>query len=280
MLTSNSRGRWLLGIRLLSSAVIAASWPANVLADPGEKKPVAKRSLDEELLDDLSAEPTPELPAEKTPGPKTKDARPSRPSSDSTKPRAAAPGDDLDDALLKGLDDGGLNDGGLDDGEDVSLSGRPGADDPVARLNERMREVQRRIARAQSGEKTQRLEQEISAELAKLIEQIERQARKSAQASSSSSGSSRSQAKQPGESAKPGAQSSDKPARESSERLRKDKTAQVDAEYQELLKDVWGHLPPHLRQQMEQSANEEFLPKYEWEISEYFRALNQRGKRP
>jgi hypothetical protein len=40
-----------------------------------------------------------------------------------------------------------------------------------------------------------------------------------------------------------------------------------------MLKDVWGHLPPHLRQQMEQSANEEFLPKYELEIAEYYRSL-------
>ena len=47
----------------------------------------------------------------------------------------------------------------------------------------------------------------------------------------------------------------------------------------EMLKDVWGHLPPHLRQQMEQSANEEFLPQYELEIAEYFRSLIGRKDR-
>ncbi|HEX5444135.1 MAG TPA: hypothetical protein VFW87_09920, partial [Pirellulales bacterium] len=182
---------------------------------------------------------------------------------------AAGAGDDLDDALLKGLEEG----------EDISLGGAKSADSPLARLNERMREVQRRMAHEQSGEKTQRLEREIADELAKLIEQIKRQARQSARSNASSSGSSRSQAQQPGAGARPAEQAADQPARDSSDRLRKDKTAEVDAEYQDLLKDIWGHLPPHLRQQMEQSANEEFLPKYELEISDYFRALNQRGKK-
>ncbi|HJT32646.1 MAG TPA: hypothetical protein VJ783_11450 [Pirellulales bacterium] len=270
MLTSTFYLRRLLCAGLAGVAVIAASWSANVAAGPGDKKPAAKKSLDDELLDDLS-EPAAELPAEKPAEPKRKEAlRPDESATGSTKDRDEARGDDLDDALLKGLEEG----------EDISLGGPQAADNPIARLNERMREVQRRIARAQADEKTQRLEREISDELAKLIEQVERQARKSGQASSSAAGSSRSQAKQPGEGAKPAEQPSDNPARESSDRMRKQKTAKVDnPEYQDLLKDVWGRLPPHLRQQMEQSANEEFLPKYETEISEYFRALNQRGKR-
>lgn len=270
MLISTFYLRRLLCAGLAGMAVVAASWSANVVAGPGDKKPAAKKSLDDELLDDLS-EPPAVLPAAKTAEPKRKEApKPDEPSAGSTNDRDETSGDDLDDALLKGLEEG----------EDVSLGGRPTAENPIARLNERMREVQRRIARAQADEKTQRLEREISDELAKLIEQVERQARKSGQASGSASGSSRSQAKQPGQGAKPAEQPSDNPARESSDQMRKQKTAKVDnAEYQDLLKDVWGRLPPHLRQQMEQSANEEFLPKYETEISEYFRALNQRGKR-
>lgn len=267
--------RRLLCSGLAAMAISAPSWSANAVAGPGDKKPAAKKSLDEELLDDLS-EPAAESPVDKSANEKSakpkrnESAKPEEPSAGSTKGRDETSGEDLDDALLKGLEEG----------EDISLDGRPAAENPIARLNERMREVQRRIARAQADEKTQRLEREISDELAKLIEQVERQARKSGQASSSASGSSRSQAKQPGEGAKPAEQSSDNPARDSSDQMRKQKTAKVDnPEYQDLLKDVWGRLPPHLRQQMEQSANEEFLPKYETEISEYFRALNQRGKK-
>ena len=40
-----------------------------------------------------------------------------------------------------------------------------------------------------------------------------------------------------------------------------------------LLKDVWGELPPRLRQQMLQSSVEKFVPKYEFEIEEYFKTL-------
>jgi hypothetical protein len=45
------------------------------------------------------------------------------------------------------------------------------------------------------------------------------------------------------------------------------------AQMQELLKDVWGHLPDRLKEQMLQSPVDEFLPKYEFEIEEYFKAL-------
>lgn len=252
----------VLRVELAALAAAAIAWPTNVMAWQPQPKPPIKRSLDEELLEDLSVEPA-KAPGPKAPSPEKDASQPAQPA----KEPADGPAKDLDDDLLKGLDGG----------EDISLGGEKPADNPVARLNERMREVQRRMAREQSGEQTQRLEREIADELARLIEQVKRQARPSGKSKSSSSGAGRSQAKQPGAGAQPAEQAADQPARESSDRLRKEKTAKVDAEYQDLLKDFWGHLPPHLRQQMEQSANEEFLPKYELEISDYFRALNQRG---
>jgi hypothetical protein len=49
---------------------------------------------------------------------------------------------------------------------------------------------------------------------------------------------------------------------------------------QDLLKNVWGELPPRLRQQMLQSSMEQFLPKYELLIEEYFKTLvNRRQQR-
>ncbi|HVA45598.1 MAG TPA: hypothetical protein VNH11_04355 [Pirellulales bacterium] len=166
----------------------------------------------------------------------------------------------LDDELLDGLE-----------GEDVSLSSNPANENPLVRLNQRMKEVERRIAVAHGDEKTQRLQHEISDDLSKLIAEMERQC---SQCKKSASSSRRQQTgpSKPGQN--PGQQASDKPARDSSARLKEKETAKVDrARMQEMLKDVWGHLPPHLRQQMEQTANEEFLPKYELEIAEYFRSL-------
>jgi hypothetical protein len=40
-----------------------------------------------------------------------------------------------------------------------------------------------------------------------------------------------------------------------------------------MLKRVWGHLPPRLREQLSSGMAEEFLPKYEKLIEEYYQRL-------
>ncbi len=47
----------------------------------------------------------------------------------------------------------------------------------------------------------------------------------------------------------------------------------------EVMKQLWGELPPHQREQMLQLPLEEFLPKYELLIEEYFRRLSEEKKR-
>jgi hypothetical protein len=42
-----------------------------------------------------------------------------------------------------------------------------------------------------------------------------------------------------------------------------------------LVKDLWGHLPQRSREQMLQSFSDEFLPKYELEIEQYYRRLSE-----
>ncbi|HEX4149892.1 MAG TPA: hypothetical protein VHY20_12930, partial [Pirellulales bacterium] len=67
------------------------------------------------------------------------------------------------------------------------------------------------------------------------------------------------------------------PSRDSSNRVGKAKTEKADlARLQDLMKDIWGELPPRLRQQMMQSSVEHFVPKYEFEIEEYFKTLAER----
>jgi len=46
----------------------------------------------------------------------------------------------------------------------------------------------------------------------------------------------------------------------------------------ELMKDVWGQLPQHDREQMSQSAPEQFLPKYELLIEKYYKRLAEQQK--
>ena len=60
-------------------------------------------------------------------------------------------------------------------------------------------------------------------------------------------------------------------------------TGRVDhedlARLQQILKQLWGHLPPKLRDQMQSSSIEEFLPKYEKLIEEYYTRLAEEGSK-
>ncbi len=51
------------------------------------------------------------------------------------------------------------------------------------------------------------------------------------------------------------------------------------ADMRDLLKGVWGQLPERQREQMLQSYEEQFLPKYEQMIADYFRSLAEEEPR-
>ncbi len=49
----------------------------------------------------------------------------------------------------------------------------------------------------------------------------------------------------------------------------------------QLVKDVWGHLPPHLREAMQNAFGEKYLPRYEDLVKKYYEALAEKNrKRP
>jgi hypothetical protein len=235
--------RSIVGAALMLLATLLLSGTVNA-AQPkagGQDGKPRQKTLDELLLEDLDPQPASKPPSE-----------------------AAEPADPSREMIELG-------------GEDVSLSGKSANENPLVRLHAQMQAVKRQIAEARGGQETQRLQHEISDDLLKLIAELE-QASKQSKSASSSSG--RQQASQPTAAMKPGDQASDKPARDSSAKTKEKQTAKADpGKLSEMLKDVWGHLPPHLRQQMEQSANEEFLPQYELEIAEYFRSLIGRKDR-
>ena len=259
-------------LALIACLVSAAADLPAAEPRPAPGKPAARSKLDDELLEGLG---DPELEAL---GDKKQDEKPARkddaqPKSPAAKGKAPA-GGDLDDELLKGLGEG----------EDIEPGGKPGkaaagdaTDNPLADLGRQMREVESRIAQTRSDEETQKLQERIASDLQKLIKELQRRKKSSSSSSSSNKNqqtAEREKVDQP-ESAGAGQQAaSDSPAKESTDLLKdrqseKPETAQMD----EALKDIWGQLPPHLRQQMEQYAKEELLPKYELLIEEYFRAL-------
>ncbi len=151
-------------------------------------------------------------------------------------------------------------------------------DNPVLGIARRMLDVQSRIAGADAGENVQDEQKKIIADLDKLIEQAKKSCNCSGSCSNPKQGSSRtpssSAAKKPG--SKPGNKPSDKPARQSSQRPPDKKAVKPDpAEMRNLIKDLWGELPPNVREQMMQNPTEQFVPQYESMIEEYYRRLSE-----
>jgi hypothetical protein len=116
-------------------------------------------------------------------------------------------------------------------------------------------------------------QREVVAELDKLIEQLSKQCSGGAcQGEQPKPQSKRSQHSASKAGAKPGRGTA--PARESSSQLRQADPGAVNlAEREKLMKDLWGHLPPQVREQMLESSSDEFLPEYAEEIEAYFQTL-------
>ncbi|HVX63666.1 MAG TPA: hypothetical protein VHC19_23795 [Pirellulales bacterium] len=257
-------------------------------AAPQSGKAASKDPLDDELLkglgDSADDEGLGELqkPAKSnTPASRPAEKKDSEPAPrPGGKPGArSAPGGELDDELLKDLGEGE----DIDLGMPADSSGGENGDDPLVKLERKMREVEGRIAGNQSDDITQRMQNKIAAELERLIKQMRKRKKSSSSSSSSQQEqqtAEREKVDQP-EPGKSGGQetASNNPAKDSSDVMGSRKAAKPEAaQLDEALKDIWGQLPPHLRQQMEQYAKEELLPKYELQIEEYFRALAEGAK--
>lgn len=282
----------LLAVLFMIGAGLLTPYRAPRTACGAEPKAGHKveHSLDDELLKGLgeSAEdehlPDGKRPAAKKPPDKSADSTPApqqQPKAKSAR-RPSTPAD-LDDELLKGLGDG----------EDIKLGGKSADDEadgdgnnPLGELERRMRDVESRIAEAQSDETTQRIQNKIVDDLARIIKGLQKRKK-----SSSSSSSMQNQqtaerekvdqpdAREPADATGGQETASNQPAKDSSDVMSQRKSESPEAaQLGDALKDIWGQLPAHLRQQMEQYAKEELLPKYELQIEEYFRAL-ARGQR-
>jgi hypothetical protein len=143
--------------------------------------------------------------------------------------------------------------------------------DPLTRIGRRMRTVEERIAASDTSEPTQRIQRNIVEELAALITQQKQQSAAGQRAPQSSSGRPQAQAQQPG--AAPASQAARQP-QDSEERLDRNRD-QGDGgqERMALAKEVWGHLPQRVQDAMSSGLPEQFLPKYEQLIEEYYRRL-------
>jgi hypothetical protein len=189
-------------------------------------------------------------------------------------PKPPARPSSLDQQLLDGLDRELLQ--GLPAGaKPAADAGKPAAsgaapvtsDNPLAVIAERMRQVESRLAKQDTSPETQAVQKQIQAELTQLLEQARRQ-----------QGSGQNKPGGPGSGNKPAGAGSGNPTpappRESTNRIEQgNKEAVETTDVKDLLRRIWGELPEKLRDQMQASLSEQFLPKYERLIEEYYKRL-------
>lgn len=218
---------------------------------------------------------------------------------------------DLDDALLKDLDNELLEGAGAKpqrpakppgkkppgkkpprsdvppapemlDGEDV---GQPSADqDPLMHISDEMRMAEQWMTEGKRAPHAQQVQQRIVEDLARLIRQAEQQQQAQQQSGKSQNKPGQKSQRQSAKQSQPmgGGQAggeSNKPAQDSTDRMGKAEAARPDPKtFQRLLKDSWGHLPERDREQVLQHSPEQFLPQYELLIERYYKRLSEQQR--
>jgi hypothetical protein len=138
-------------------------------------------------------------------------------------------------------------------------------DNPLMRTAELMRVVEGRLARHDTSSETQALQRQIVAALAKLLATGDQQP---ANASSSSAGSERDTAD-----IGAGGIPSREPSADGDGTERRSLRHAERMNARDVVSRAWGDLPDKLRDQMQSTLQEQFLPKYERVIEDYYRRL-------
>ena len=210
-----------------------------------------RRSLDSELLKNLKAQSKSDIEREVL-GPDEK--------KDKLQAGAGQGGADLNQRLQ----------------QELGAAAEKENDNPLLNIAQNMFQVRQRMVQSDAGPATLNLQKQIVADLDLLIDQ----ARKSCGQCSSSSSNPRQSATNPsGSRPKPGAKAAqkpgNKPAAASSTRSPDGQSRKPDMEeMRSIINNLWGELPPHVREQMLQTPVEEFIPKYQDLIEDYFRDLS------
>ena len=187
------------------------------------------------------------------------------------KPAEESPPDEDDDELLRAL-------------EAQKAMAEEG--DRLERAIDGMRTAQKRIYGADTGADTQQIQERVVGDLEGLLALLKKR-QQSGQGSgqqNQNQKNSRNQ-RQTGRGsphdADPQSQSrSDDKSKDSEERsdAARAKTEE-EARRMQMIKDVWGHLPPHLRQAIRNALRDNYLPKYDDLVKKYYEALAEKNRK-
>lgn len=154
---------------------------------------------------------------------------------------------------------------------------------PLGAIGQRMQTARKLISERDLSGQVTTVQKEIVSELDKLIEEAEKQCKNCSSGNCNKPGqkpgqqaSQRSQPK-PGGASKPSTaktSSAATAAKTSSPKARQNSSSKADPVTDaQLMREVWGNLPQRMREQMLQSAPDDFLPKYRTEIERYYQKL-------
>lgn len=140
---------------------------------------------------------------------------------------------------------------------------------PMGEIVKEMRDIEKRLGEPDTGEGTRGRQQQLVKRLDTLIEQIRKEQQQ--QQNKQMQQQTRQQGEKPGD--QEGQQAGNNPGGAPAQRPQKptDRRSLANG------KDAWGHLPPELRQEMENVAKEESLPISEDLIRRYYLSVS-RGK--
>lgn len=154
------------------------------------------------------------------------------------------------------------------------------------RLLEDFRTAEERLAKQDAGEGTQQVQRDILKNLDAYIDQARRQQQQQSASRSSANRQARQQSTPKEQTAQGASKSRGQP----------DGTVQMQGglanggggakekgkgmnKIADLYKDVWGHLPETLRQEMDQYSREQFMAKYGDLLKQYYATIAEKGRR-
>jgi hypothetical protein len=150
--------------------------------------------------------------------------------------------------------------------------------EPLARIQKQMQVAQSLLPQINAEGKAAKVQEQVVSDLDKLIAELSKQCQ-----GGECQGGQCQNGNQPksGQNPKPNSANSTamasgrSAARDSTDRLDRTTAKPTDkAAVDAMVKAVWGQLPERAREQMLQSFTDEFLPKYELEIEQYYRRLS------
>lgn len=160
---------------------------------------------------------------------------------------------------------------------------------PLERVVAGMRSASERIGQQDTGEQTRAIQEQVIRDLDKLIEQAKQQQKNPPKSPPQSPPSPQDQQQQ----RQPMSDASEQQEQAGNANSQKDRQQPEDSteradqgsdreqarqRQQRFSIDVWGHLPPKLREQLLNTYGDKVLPQYEDLVRRYYEALSEQGR--